>query len=328
MKILVTGGAGYIGSHAVKTLGEKGYEPFTFDNLSTGNAWAVLYGDLIKGDLAERDRVNRVLNEIKPDAVMHFAAYILPEESVRLPLKYYRNNVVNTLNLLKGMKEAGVNKFIFSSSATVYSPSAKVPLVETAPLGPVNPYGWTKVMVEQILHDLSESGDLSYVSLRYFNVAGADVKGRIGQAYQNATHLITRALKTAAGERELLQIYGTDYPTEDGTCIRDYIHIDDLAEAHILALDHLMDGGNSHVLNCGYGHGFSNRQVIELTKKVTGNDFLTEDTERRPGDLAVSIADSSKLKNTLNWQPRYDDLEFIIKTAWEWETKRENKTGD
>ncbi len=328
MKILITGGAGYIGSHAVKVLGEKGCEPFTFDNLSTGNDWAVLYGDLIKGDLADKDHVNRVLNEIRPDAVMHFAAYILPEESVRFPLKYYENNLMNTLNLLKGMKEAGVDKFIFSSSATVYSPSAKSPLAETAPLGPINPYGWSKVMVEQVLHDLSVSGDLSYVSLRYFNVAGADVQGRIGQAYQNATHLITRALKTAAGELERLQIFGTDYPTEDGTCIRDYIHIDDLAEAHILALDHLMDGGNSLVLNCGYGHGFSNREVIEFVKKVTGNDFPTEDTERRPGDLAVSIADSSKLKTTLNWKPRYDDLEFIIKTAWDWERNRENKTVD
>ncbi len=328
MKILITGGAGYIGSHAVKVLGEKGCDPFTFDNLSTGNDWAVLYGDLIKGDLADKDHVNRVLNEIRPDAVMHFAAYILPEESVRFPLKYYENNLMNTLNLLKGMKEAGVDKFIFSSSATVYSPSAKSPLAETAPLGPINPYGWSKVMVEQVLHDLSVSGDLSYVSLRYFNVAGADVQGRIGQAYQNATHLITRALKTAAGELERLQIFGTDYPTEDGTCIRDYIHIDDLAEAHILALDHLMDGGNSLVLNCGYGHGFSNREVIEFVKKVTGNDFPTEDTERRPGDLAVSIADSSKLKTTLNWKPRYDDLEFIIKTAWDWERNRENKTVD
>ncbi|MBW2623575.1 MAG: UDP-glucose 4-epimerase GalE [Deltaproteobacteria bacterium] len=328
MKVLVTGGAGYIGSHAVKALGEKGYQPVTLDNLSTGHEWAVLYGDLIKGDLADRDLIQRVLSEIQPDAVMHFAAFILPEESVRLPLQYYNNNVVNTLNLLDGMKEAGVDKFIFSSSATVYSPSAKVPLLETAPLKPINPYGWTKVMVEQILHDLSKAGDMKHVTLRYFNVAGADVKTRIGQAYRNATHLITRALKTAAGERELLQVYGTDYSTEDGTCVRDYIHIDDLAEAHILALDYLMAGGQSDTFNCGYGHGFSNREVIDAIKSVTGNDFPTEDTDRRPGDLPATIADSTKIKNILNWSPKYDNLEFIIKTAWDWEKNlNKNEAG-
>ncbi len=320
MKVFVTGGAGYIGSHVVKALGEKGYEILVYDNLSTGHEEAVLYGKLVKGDLANKEFFSKTLQEFKPDAVMHFAASIEVAESVRNPLKYYRNNTANTLNLLEAMQELGINKFIFSSTAAVYGNPEKIPVKENAPINPINPYGQSKAFVEKILKDLSEANkDFNYVSLRYFNVAGADPEGRIGQSYQNATHLITRALKTAKGEYEKLYIFGTDYPTPDGTCIRDFIHVDDLANAHILALKYLNQGGKSDVFNCGYGHGYSVKEVIETAKKVTGIDFPVEETGRREGDPAVLVADSTKLKETLGWKPRYDNLEFIIKTAWNWE---------
>lgn len=320
MKVFITGGAGYIGSHVVKALGEKGYEILVYDNLSTGHEEAVLYGKLVKGDLANKEFLKKTLQEFKPDAVMHFAAFIEVAESVRNPLKYYRNNTANTLNLLEAMQELGINKFIFSSTAAVYGNPEKIPVKEDAPINPINPYGQSKAFVEKILKDLSEANkDFNYVSLRYFNVAGADPEGRIGQSYQNATHLITRALKAAKGEYEKLYIFGTDYPTPDGTCIRDFIHVDDLADAHILALEYLNQGGKSDVFNCGYGHGYSVKEVIETAKKVTGIDFPVEETGRREGDPAVLVADSTKLKKTLGWKPRYDNLEFIIKTAWNWE---------
>ncbi|WP_038056405.1 UDP-glucose 4-epimerase GalE [Thermodesulfobacterium hydrogeniphilum] len=319
-KILVTGGAGYIGSHVVKLLGEKGYDILTYDNLSTGHEWAVLYGKLIKADLADKETLRKVFKEFKPDAVMHFAASIVVPESVRDPLKYYRNNVVNTLNLLEVMEEVGVKNFIFSSSAAVYGVPEKIPIPETEPLNPINPYGETKATVERILRNLTNSGNgFKYVSLRYFNVAGADPEGKIGFAYPEPTHLIIRALKTAKGEFEKLEIYGTDYPTPDGTCVRDYIHVMDIAEAHLIALEYLLDGGESEVLNCGYGRGFSVREVIETVKKVTGINFKVVEAPRRPGDPAVLIADNSKIKKKFSWKPKYDNLEFIIKTAWNWE---------
>jgi UDP-glucose 4-epimerase len=321
MKILVTGGAGYIGSHVVKALGLKGYEILVYDNLSTGHEWALLYGRLVKGDLSDVRFVDQVIREYKPDAVMHFAALIQVEESVREPLEYYRHNIGNTLNLLEVMKDNNVRNLIFSSTASVYGIPATIPVTEDAPLAPINPYGSSKATVERILSDLSQASDFRYVSLRYFNVAGADPGARIGQAYAEATHLITRALKTAKGEVARLQIFGTDYPTPDGTCIRDYIHVDDLAHAHILTLDYLLATGMSRVYNCGYGHGYSVREVIKTVKEVTGKDFRTEETGRRPGDTPVLVADSSRLKNELRWKPLHADLEFIIRTAWEWEKK-------
>jgi len=322
MRVLVTGGAGYIGSHVVKLLGEKGYEVLTYDNLSTGHEWAVLYGDLVKADLADKKRLKEVFEKFKPEAVIHFAAYIVVPESVKKPLKYYRNNVVNTINLLEVMEEVGVNKFIFSSSAAVYGIPEKVPVAEDAPMNPINPYGETKATVERVLRDLSNSGkNFRYVSLRYFNVAGADPEGKIGFAYPNPTHLIIRAVKTAKGEFERLEIYGTDYPTHDGTCIRDYIHVVDLAQAHIVALEYLLEGGESDVFNCGYGHGYSVREVIDTVRKVTGKDFEVVEAPRREGDPPVLVADSRKIRERLEWEPKYDDLEFIIKTAWEWEIK-------
>jgi len=321
MRILVTGGAGYIGSHVVKALGQRKYEILVYDNLSTGHEWAVLYGRLVKGDLSDKFFLDRVIKEFKPDAIMHFAAFIQVEESVREPLKYYRNNTVNTLNLLEAMKENGVKNFIFSSTAAVYGIPEKVPVNEDAPLNPINPYGSSKVAVERILSDLSQTSDFNYVSLRYFNVAGADPEGRLGQVYKEATHLITRALKTAKGVFDKLQIFGTDYPTPDGTCIRDYIHVDDLALAHLVTLDYLLNTGKSRVLNCGYGYGYSVKEVVETVKKITCVNFRTEEISRRPGDPPVLVAASSSLKNELNWRPIHADLEYIIMTAWEWEKR-------
>jgi UDP-glucose 4-epimerase len=321
MKIMVTGGAGYIGSHVVKALGQRGYEILVYDNLSTGNEWAVLYGNLVKGDLSDKPFLDTVIKGFMPDAIMHFAALIRVEESVREPLKYYRNNIVNTLNLLEIMQANRIKNFIFSSSAAVYGIPKKSPVNEKAPINPINPYGASKATVEWILKDMSLTSDIIYVSLRYFNVAGADQEGRIGQAGKDSTHLITRALKTAKGEFDRLQIFGTDYPTPDGTCIRDYIHVDDLANAHLTALDCFSEKNKSRVYNCGYGYGYSVREVIETVKKVTGKDFRVEETNRRDGDPPVLIADSRRLKRELKWEPIYADLEFIIKTAWEWEKK-------
>ena len=321
MKILVTGGAGYIGSHVVKALGEAGHDLFVYDNLSTGHDWAVLHGNLVRGDLANRPQIEGALKCFHPEAVMHFAASIQVEESVREPLAYYRNNVVNTLNLLEAMGAAGVDRLIYSSTAAVYGIPGKIPVDEQAPLAPINPYGASKVMVEKVLADLAAASDFRYITLRYFNVAGADPGGRIGQAYREATHLITRALKTAGGAYPKLAVFGTDYPTPDGTCVRDYIHVDDLASAHLLALDRLLDTGKSEVMNCGYGHGYSVREVVDCAKKVTGIDFPVKEAGRRAGDPPALIADSSLLKRLTGWQPRHDDLEYIIRTAWNWERK-------
>ena len=321
MKIFITGGAGYIGSHVVKVLGEAGHELLIYDNLSTGHEWAVLYGRLVKGDLADATLLSDVLSAFRPEAVIHFAASIQVEESVREPLKYYRNNVVNTVNLLEAMVRHGIRNFIYSSTAAVYGIPEKIPVDETAPLNPINPYGASKVMVERILRDMSKAHDFRYIALRYFNVAGADPEGRIGQAYQESTHLITRALKTAKGEFPKLLIYGTDYTTPDGTCIRDYIHVNDLADVHIRALEYLMDGKGPDAMNCGYSRGFSVREVIQVARQVTGIDFPVEETERRPGDPPALTAGSNQLRSLTGWFPQHDDLEFIIRTAWNWERK-------
>jgi UDP-glucose 4-epimerase len=320
MKILITGGAGYIGSHIVKALGEKGNELLIYDNLSTGHDWAVTYGKLVQGELADLNMLNSILGQFRPDAVMHFAASIQVEESVREPLKYYQNNVCNTLTLLAAMSSNRIRRLIYSSTAAVYGIPEIIPISETAPLMPINPYGASKAMIEGVLVDLSVAAkDFNYIALRYFNVAGADRDCKIGQVYKEATHLITRALKTAKGVFEKLAIYGTDYPTPDGTCIRDYIHVDDLANAHIAALDYLMKVGKSDIMNCGYGHGFSVREVIETVKKVTGIDFKVEEAERRAGDPPTLVANSRKLQTLTGWQPKFDNLDYIIKTAWVWE---------
>ncbi|PKL52321.1 MAG: UDP-glucose 4-epimerase GalE [Nitrospira bacterium HGW-Nitrospira-1] len=326
MKILVTGGAGYIGSHMVKALGEKGnHDIVVYDNLSTGNKDSLLYGRLVTADLSDMQTLDALFRAEKFDAVVHFAAHIVVDESVRNPIKYYRNNFSNALNLIEACTRHHVTEFIFSSTAGVYGIPEKMPVAEDAFLRPINPYGASKLMVEQALRDVSLSSDLRYVALRYFNVAGADPLSRIGQRYKEATHLITVSLRTALGLREQLNIFGTDYDTPDGTCIRDYIHVDDLVNAHLLALDYLLAGNRSRVFNCGYGHGYSVREVAEKVKQVTGVDFKVNETARRIGDPPSLIADCSRIRDELGFQPAYDDLEYIIKTAWQWEKKLRRK---
>lgn len=322
MKILVTGGAGYIGSHMVRTLGEKGYDTVTYDNLSAGFHDAVLCGRLVTADLADVDTLNALLRSEAFDAVIHFAAHVLVDESVQNPLKYYKNNFAQTLDLIDTCIKHNVQKFIFSSSAAVYGIPDRVPVTEDDPLRPINPYGASKAMGEQVLEDISKISNLNYVSLRYFNVAGSDPLARIGQRCEDATHLITVCIRTALGLRPELNIFGTDYNTPDGTCIRDYIHIDDLIDAHLLALDFFSSGNESRIFNCGYGHGYSVKEVVQMVKKVTGVDFMVSEIGRRPGDPPSLIADSTRIKEELGWNPQYDNLEYIIKTAWEWEKKR------
>lgn len=321
-RVLVTGGAGYIGSHVVLALGNAGYEVLTYDNLSTGNREAVLSGDFVDGDLADKVLLEKTLKEFRPEAVLHFAASIEVGESVKNPLKYFRNNSVNALNLLDAMQNTDVDKMIFSSTAAVYGIPEALPVNEEAPLCPINPYGASKMMTERFLADLAAARqDFHYVSLRYFNVAGADPETRLGQDYANPTHLITRALKTALGQFPKLQVYGTDYPTADGTCLRDYIHVADLAQAHLDALRYLFDGYGSNVFNCGYGCGFSVCDVVAAAKKVTGVDFPVVEVERREGDPAELIAGADKIRQMLGWRPRFNNLQTILQHAWEWEKK-------
>ena len=325
MKILVNGGAGYIGSHVVKLLGEQGgHEITVVDNLVTGFKDAVLYGDLVELDLSDYDAVDRLFEEKKFDAVIHFAASLVVPESVEDPLKYYMNNTANTTNVIRSCVKHNVNKFIFSSTAATYGePSAEfIPVNESTPTSPINPYGSSKLMSETVLKDTAFAfKDFKYIALRYFNVAGASVDGKIGQSTKGATHLIKVAAETACGKREKMFVFGDDYDTEDGTCIRDYIHVQDLALAHLKALDYLNDGNESDIFNCGYGHGFSVLEVLETMREVSGVDFRADMKERRAGDPSILISDNTKIKEVMGWEPKYDDLELICKTALDWEKK-------
>jgi UDP-glucose 4-epimerase len=323
MKVLVTGGAGYIGSHVVRQLGEAGYEIVIYDNCSTGVASAILYGDLVTGDLADLDRLYKLFARNRFDAVLHFAASLIAPESVANPLDYYANNTRNTLNLLRCCDAFDVDKIIFSSTAAVYGEPGQHPVTEVMPTMPINPYGRSKLMSEWLIQDHGHASNLRSVILRYFNVAGADPQKRIGQMTP-ATHLIRAACDAALGRKRGVKIFGTDFATPDGTGIRDYIHVEDLASAHLAALRYLEAGNPSEVLNCGYGRGYSVRQVIDCIKQVSGVSFPVIEADRRPGDPACVTACVDKIHQVLDWQPQFDDLETIVRTALHWEIRRGN----
>jgi UDP-glucose 4-epimerase len=321
--VLVTGGAGYIGSHVVKQLGElTEYDITVIDNLSTGVKDAVLYGELIREDLSNFPAITKIFSDRKFDAVIHFAASIIVPESVSNPLKYYSNNTVNTIELIKNAVQWGVKYFIFSSTAAVYGIPEEIPVIETTPLHPINPYGMSKLMNERVLIDTAHTNrGLKYVILRYFNVAGASCDGTLGQNFPEATHLIKKAAQAVIGKEPYLEIFGTDYDTRDGTGVRDYIHVEDLASAHLCALDYLIDGHRPEIFNCGYGHGYSVREVIDTMKEVSGVDFPVREAARRPGDPPTLIADNTKMRGHLDWSPQCNDLALICRTALEWERK-------
>ncbi len=320
-KILVTGGAGYIGSHTVKKLGEAGYDIVVYDNLSTGSPSAVLYGELVRGELRDTRSLTRIFAKNRFDAVLHFAANISVPQSIRQPLTYYANNTCNVVNLLRCCQQFEVNKLVFSSTAAVYGETQEYPVTELFPTVPVNPYGRSKLMSETIIRDYARASSLKYVILRYFNVAGADSSGKIGQS-NNASHLIKIACDAALGVRPSVCIFGTNYPTPDGTGIRDYIHVEDLANAHVNALAYLETTADSQIFNCGYGRGYSVREVLAKVREISGRDFAIAETTRRLGDPACVVAAADKIRRILGWQPHYDSLEQIISSALAWEKKQ------
>ena len=319
--ILVTGGAGYIGSHVVKQLGRKGEQVIVLDNLSTGFAEAVTYGDLIVGDTGDKDLVLKIMADHNVESVLHFAAHTIVPESVSNPIKYYKNNTATTLNMLNCAQTMGIKHFIFSSTAAVYGNLQSGVALEDTITAPINPYGTSKLMSEWMLRDLCAASPLRSVILRYFNVAGSDPDGEIGQSTKNATLLIKVACEVALGKREKLSVFGTDYPTADGTGIRDYIHVDDLASAHLAALDYLRSGGVSTTLNCGYGNGYSVRQVIDSVERCHGNKLNVVEAPRRAGDPAVLVSNVEAIHRALKWSPQFNDLDFIVKTSLAWESK-------
>ena len=326
MTVLVTGGAGYIGGHMVLGLMDAGEKAVVLDNLSTGFAWAVPEGvELVVGDFGDAELVSRLIAAKGIDAIAHFAAKIVVPESVADPLGYYLNNTANARTLIECAVKGGVRHFIFSSTAAVYGETSLEPVTEETPLNPISPYGRSKLMVEWMLEDTARAHDLSYVALRYFNVAGADPKGRLGQSTKQATHLIKIAAQTALGRRPSMTIYGDDYPTRDGACERDYIQVTDLVDAHLDALAYLRRGGASLVCNCGYGHGATVKEVIDVVKKVSGVDFKVEIGPRRPGDPAVIVARADRAREALGWRPKRDNLSEIVAQALDWERRLHNK---
>lgn len=318
MKVLVTGGAGYVGSHAVALLHRRGHEVVVYDNLSRGHAEAVPSGCLVQGELADGDRIAGLLRERRIEAVMHFAAYALVPESVDDPALYYRNNVGGTLSLLEAMRAADVRRIVFSSTCATYGEPAVVPIREDCPQQPVNPYGFSKLVIEQALTDYAAAYGFGCAALRYFNACGASPEGNIGENHDPETHLIPLLLKTALGEREGFTIHGADYPTPDGTCVRDYIHVSDLAAAHVLALEALLGDGPSGAYNLGTGTGHTNREVLDHIGAVVGISVPLQEASRRPGDPPELVADASRFRRDFGWQPQHSDLETIIRTAWDW----------
>lgn len=321
MKVLVTGGAGYIGSHVTWALVDQGHEPVVIDDLTTGVRENLPPVPIVIGRAGDRTLVYSLMQRYGIEAVMHFAGSIVVPESIEKPLRYYENNFCQARGLLEACDDFGIESFIFSSTAAVYGSPETAEVREDTTLEPINPYGRSKKMVEHLLEDYRAASGLNYKALRYFNVAGADPDGRTGQSTPDATHLIKVACQTALGEREKLSLFGTDYDTPDGTCIRDYIHVSDLATAHILALESIANGGESGPMNCGYGHGFSVRDVIDAVKRVSGVDFEVVEADRRPGDPPALVADSSRLREELDWRPQHNDLDRIVATALAWEKK-------
>lgn len=319
--ILIVGGAGYIVSHVNKELVKQGYKTLVFDNLYSGKRELVKWGEFFEGDLEKIETIREVFKKYPIEAVLHFAAFKAVGESVTDPQKYYKNNVANTLNLFEVMKENGVNKFIFSSSAATFGEPQYIPIDEKHPQSPINPYGETKLIVEHIMRDYSKAYDMRYVALRYFNACGADLEADVGEWPGSSSNLIPLVLDAAIGRREDIKVFGTDYPTADGTCIRDYVHVTDLADAHVLALKYLMEGGVSECFNLGNGKGFSVKEVVSMAKKVTGIDFKVTEVERRAGDPLELVADAAKAREILKWQPKYNDLETIVSSAWKWHQK-------
>ena len=323
--ILVTGGAGYIGSHAALALKQAGYGVVVLDNLAYGHREIiedVVKVELVIGDTSDRELLDKLFATHDIAAVMHFAAYIAVGESVQKPGMYYKNNVASTLNLLEAMLAAGINKFVFSSTCAVYGMPKEIPMTEAHPHDPLSPYAASKDMVERILADFDTAFDLKSVAFRYFNASGADASGDLGEDHNPETHLIPLALLTALGKREKLFIFGTDYDTPDGTAVRDYIHVSDLASAHVLGLEYLLKGGNSEIFNLGNGNGFSVREVIETAREVTGLPIPAEESDRRAGDAPILVGSAAKARKILGWDPQYADLKKIISDAWQWHQKR------
>lgn len=334
MNILVTGGAGYIGSHTVKQLLGAGHRVVVLDNFYSGHRWAVdARALLVAGDVANKALLSELFTENNIEAVVHFAGHIVVPESVEDPLKYYENNVVGSLRLIQACVKHRVSKFVFSSTAAVYGMPNTEKIDESSRLAPINPYGHTKLITEMTLNDvaganLNSENPFRFVALRYFNAAGAQLAGDLGQATPEATHLIKVACETALGVRDKMMIFGTDYQTSDGSCVRDYIHVEDLALAHLKALDYLAGDGESQRLNCGYGQGYSVKEVVAMVKKVSGVDFTVIEAERRAGDPPCLIADNSRIKRLLDWSPKYNDLELICRSAFEWEKKWQARRAD
>jgi len=322
--ILVVGGAGYIGSHMCKYLSGNGYQPIVLDNLVRGHGRTVKWGPFIRGSLSDRDILNQVFSEYAISAVMHFAAFAYVGESVAHPARYYQNNVTETLHLLEAMITADIRRFIFSSSCAVYGEPEETPISETHPLNPINPYGRSKLMVEQILNDFHRAYGISYVSLRYFNAAGADPAGELGEDHRPETHLIPLVLKVALGQQEDIRIFGDDYATKDGTCVRDYIHIEDLARAHLLSLERLLSDKKGGVYNLGNEAGYSVSDVVEIARKVTGKPIPVKICPRRSGDCSALVGSGLKARSELGWDPQYPDLHTIIDTAWGWHRNNPN----